>query len=81
MSRRDEDEFLHEEKTMLLHIDEFAQESNKALAVRDTKGKLIWFPKSQITYNTISRNRKNNIVVSVPAWLAKQHDTLEFEEE
>jgi len=64
-------------KRLVLRVDRIEKETEKAVAVKDTKGYLVYLPKSEIEIV----NGMREVSIHVPEWLAKQKDTLEFEEE
>lgn len=64
-------------KKKILTVDRIEKETDKAVAVKDTKGVLVYLPKSQIEIVKGMRA----VAIHVPAWLADQHETLEFSEE
>jgi hypothetical protein len=37
---------------------------------------VIWLPRSQISYDDKEYERKSEIDVSIPTWLAKKHDLV-----
>jgi hypothetical protein len=39
-------------------------------------GDLIWLPKSQIQYEDDDYSRDDEITVTVPDWLAREHDLM-----
>jgi len=64
-------------KRLVLRVDRIEKETEKAVAVKDTKGYLVYLPKSEIEIV----NGMREVSIHVPEWLAKQKDTLEFVEE
>ena len=62
---------------MILKVDKLEAESQKAVAVLDTKGIIVWLPKSQITCTKKSKYTE----IELPKWLAGQYPNLEVEEE
>ena len=61
----------------LLRVNALEHETDKAVAVRDSKGKTVWFPKSQIEM----KKTVKEIQITVPGWLAERNDSLEYEED
>lgn len=63
-------------KMMILTVDSIDAETEKAIGVKDTRGIIVYLPKSQIEIVKGMRE----IAIHVPEWLARKNDTLEFEE-
>jgi hypothetical protein len=63
-------------KMLVLTVDKIDAETDKAIGIKDTKGILQYFPKSQIEIV----HGKREIAIHVPEWLAEQKDNLEFED-
>jgi hypothetical protein len=66
-----------EQKYFILRVHKLANETDKAVCVKDTEDEFIWFPKSQID---IKRTVKE-VIIRVPEWLAKKNENFEYEEE
>lgn len=58
-----------------LYVEVIQAETDKAIGVHGTDGKMVWLPKSQISVDKF----KTKTRIQVPAWLANQKPTLEFE--
>lgn len=53
----------------------YVSETEKALAVRSSEDhEMIWLPKSQIEYEDRNYKRHEVICVTIPDWLAEQHN-------
>lgn len=64
------------EEDQYCYADELEAETDKAWGILGTDGKVAWLPKSQVTMDKF----KGQLRFTVPAWLAKQKDNLEFDD-
>ncbi|MGI4811907.1 MAG: hypothetical protein ACRYGG_00990 [Janthinobacterium lividum] len=62
------------DKTLVTEIE---GETDLAYAIKDTKGVIVWLPKSQIS---LTKNRLGYSII-LPKWLADKYSDLEFEED
>lgn len=67
---------LQEDRT--IRVKTFDAESPLAIGIKTAAGKMVWLPKSQVTYQVAN----GWITITVPAWLAtkKEEEGLEFDD-
>jgi hypothetical protein len=60
-----------------LSVNKIDVETAAVYGVKDSHDKLVWFPKSQVTCRP---RHPNGFILTVPAWLAEQRDSLVYED-